>query len=157
MPRRRAAVVGGGRGELSNIAERHCVGPRFMRTVSRPSYEASNSPQVHPQRIFLTRVGHTVEVELELPISVQDTAPPSCIQIFSSLTLPGDAQHMLTSRLHAPWQAPTSLVPPVAGGPAASAPRLVQERRYAESTASLHALSVAPTGSSLPLWKVLVT
>uniref|UniRef100_A0A7S2ZVV0 Uncharacterized protein n=1 Tax=Rhodosorus marinus TaxID=101924 RepID=A0A7S2ZVV0_9RHOD len=127
-----------------------------MRTVERRSYEASHSPQVHPQRM-LTRAGHTVEGESELPRSVSDTAPFRCIADL----LASDASARLSACVDLAVTCPVASAHHTAAalrqGVAASALRRVKERRYAKRWPVCLAVKVAPTGSRLSLWKALVT
>eukprot|EP00189_Rhodosorus_marinus_P003958 CAMPEP_0113959190 /NCGR_PEP_ID=MMETSP0011_2-20120614/4001_1 /TAXON_ID=101924 /ORGANISM="Rhodosorus marinus" /LENGTH=270 /DNA_ID=CAMNT_0000970463 /DNA_START=1408 /DNA_END=2220 /DNA_ORIENTATION=- /assembly_acc=CAM_ASM_000156 len=78
----------------------------------------------------LTRVGHTVEVESELPRSVSETAPPRCIADL----LVSDAAARRSTYVDLAITCPVASAHLTA---AASALRRVKERRYAKSMASL--------------------
>jgi len=114
----------------------------------------------HTLSEYLTRVGHMVEVESELPRSVSDMAPPRRIvdprlrHCRRTLSTRGPRDHTPYDESSSQLCRPSPRVGPIR--PCAECRRSFT-RRSAESLASPHRLTVVLKGSSLWLWKNLGT
>jgi len=105
---------------------------------------------------FLTRVGHTVEVESELPSSDPDTAPPRCIADLLVSDVAARRSAYVDLAITCPVASAHLTAAARRRGAAACALRRVKERRYAKSMASLPccrgSLTLVPAFHRGKLW-----